>query len=131
MSNLERYKFRGLRLDGNGWAIGVLVYRKSLASIEFETSGRLSGQRLKKVRPVDPETVGQWTGKQVDGVDLYEGDLIGNASGRTAAIAWNDSIAGFDSIAKNEVGNAMGMGMHRLSKVFIIGNIHELLEQAQ
>lgn len=127
MSNLDRYKFRGKRLDGNGWIYGCLHYKDSsdYAAIEFTDFGKLAGQPLRKVRRVDPATVGQWTGKQVNGVDLYEGDIIANGTGRTGEVIWYDNAACWDTRVICGKGRAIGMAIAGLYDVEITGNIHE------
>jgi hypothetical protein len=66
MSNLDRYKFRGKRVDNGEWVCGSLLQIADGAYID----------RGFDQYSVDPATVGQWTGKMVDGAELYEGDLI-------------------------------------------------------
>jgi len=65
-------RFRGLRVDGKGWACGSLV-------IERERPGRtahfiVDGDGLYLL--VKPDTVGQLWKKDCEGVDMYSGDKV-------------------------------------------------------
>jgi hypothetical protein len=89
--------------------------------------------------PVIPESVGQLTGIQdKDDVDIYEGDLIKNESGRVCEVVFNEYCAAFDSEVKVDGGRgAEAYGFKNSlwkTHVTIIGNIHqnpELLEQVK
>jgi hypothetical protein len=89
--------------------------------------------------PVIPKSVGQLTGIQdKDDVDIYEGDLIKNKTGRVCEVVFNEYCAAFDSEVKVDGGRgAEAYGFKNSlwkTHVTIIGNIHqhnELLEQAK
>jgi len=87
---------------------------------------------------VDKKTLGQLTGLQdKKGVDIYEGDLIQNKSGRVCVVAWMDLIASFDCVVVSTVKNDNSHWFtpaYWVSHVEVIGNIHqtpELLEASK
>ena len=72
--SLDRYKFRGKRLDNGEWVIGSL----DLGCHDAFGDEHPAGIRLPNYHaiPVDPATVGQYTGRSIAGVEVYEGDKI-------------------------------------------------------
>lgn len=71
---MREIKFRGRRQNGE-WIHGALI------PTEFSWWGVPSIADKNFRYEVDPETVGQYTGyKDVDGKEIYEGDIIENVS---------------------------------------------------
>ncbi|MBS5021060.1 MAG: hypothetical protein KHZ60_13515 [Alistipes sp.] len=96
---MREIKFRGKRLDGKGWAFGHLVKMWGEWHI-------IDWNDKNTAYPVDPDTVGQYTGlKDKNGREIYEGDIIGGSNGSIngwewpfkSEIKWNDEECGFNT----------------------------------
>lgn len=62
-------KFRGRPLDRRGWVYG---YYFVVAGHHFILPPGRSCLRVEVI----PETVGQYTGRKADGVEIYDGDIV-------------------------------------------------------
>lgn len=76
--------FRGKRKDNGKWAYGYFVYAKSdFDSEEFREADiiphdtdRVYKGEYNVVYPCVPETIGQYTGKDLNGEKLFDGDIV-------------------------------------------------------
>lgn len=135
-------KFRGRHLDKSGWIHGDLAHRDVQVGIAVAGYG--------VVYPVDPATVGQYTGLlDKSGREIYEGDILRGYSyplmndgevNYFAEVVWFDNCPAFgiythkaplSSVRGISDGNCAYMEDWEPDKWEIIGNIHdnpELLE---
>ncbi|MNJ32046.1 YopX protein [compost metagenome] len=83
---MREIKFRGKQLDNGEWVHGDIWQHNGKVDIVYKSEGY----------PVDPETVGQYTGKNdVEGNELYDGDITIDEFGRKSLIYWDDKLARF------------------------------------
>lgn len=134
-------KFRGLRTDGKGWAVGYLAYffdlpQNSMIMPSCYYGTRDFGDEDENGNPkiedelalggftnVNPETVGQFTGhSDCNGIELFEGDTFHMGDPNiTHTVIWRDT--GFMG---KQNGSSSYVGIeHWIERITITGNIHQ------
>lgn len=71
---MREIKFRGNAIDGSGFVEGSLLIGFTGIHYIITMHDHILG--MTTMYEVDEKTVGQFTGLQFNGVDLYEGDII-------------------------------------------------------
>lgn len=109
-------KFRGKRIDNGEWVIGQLVKM-------WEEWHILNSDNVNTAYPVDPATVGQYTGlNDTNSREIYEGDIFqAGYFGGMDVVMWDNENARY--IGRSPQGCISYVG--REPAVKIIGNIHD------
>lgn len=139
-------KYRAKRIDNNEWVYGVPAYCETgecfiLNNVKASKFSKLVEELPKKITDcsfciaddfeVDPETVGQFTGKKdKKGIDVYEGDVF-DVADRYVEVYWNEHLAMWDTKFKAFngkggkwfVGGLKSCDWEQYAEV--VGNIHE------
>ena len=83
---MKEILFRGKRLDNGAWETGSLVIvRMDCHDAQYYIADKMTGYHT----PVDPSTVGQYTGlKDKHGKRIFEGDIAKVLQGKDRDIAY-------------------------------------------
>ena len=132
--------FRGKRLDNGEWVEGFYVradlhwHEKGIHNDWIVCSACANGGWLAlcKRHPVDPSTVGQYTGLTANGKKIFEGDIVkykntdgikfnGVALTVIGKVVYNEKNASFAISGKDEIG-AKHYDYFTVKNIEVIGN---------
>lgn len=145
---MREYLFRGRTTNGY-WVYGSLIHVENYCCIlDHEAQDGYDAAYLDSqigwidgcATPVDPETVGQYTGlEDKNGTSIFEGDIVRTKHGRMCIVVWfaNQGYNGWDLQTITTYENCQRRypdqyDLYLSENLEVVGNIHdnpELLEE--
>jgi len=128
---MREIRFRGKQWDNCEWVYGYLMdwAGRPLIGVYKALGGEATAKDclLWNYRPVDPATVGQFTGlRDRNGTEIYEGDIVQDELGEVFLVEY----VRFGYVLK-QIGEPWCRFPYEYDEYEVIGNIHdnpELLE---
>lgn len=122
-------RFRGKRVDNGEWVEGYIADMGNEACIikpyepYWDEAHKAFRCHPSDIVPVDPSTVGQFTGlKDKDGKEIYEGDIAKDPDGVMYAVRWQRFSAAWEFYNSE----ASMLFVMRCPDMFeVIGNIYD------
>lgn len=115
--------FRGKAADNGRRYLGDLIQSQKNTKIRLHGNGQSQGT------PVNPETIGQYTGlKDKNGIKVFEGDICRDSDGETGIIMYKDFSFCFVARPNDGRGGlcfSLNMYNNASKTLEIIGNIHD------
>lgn len=135
---MDRYVFRGKRLDNGEWAYGAYLNCGGLAFIVGHENVEVSGRSI-MANPsfeVDPKTVGQCRFNDSQNKPTYDGDIVEDERGRQFVVFYSEHFQRLHLRPHNQksksdyeyydkVGVEVFSWTYPDMKLTVIGNIHE------
>lgn len=123
---IENIKFKAKRLDNGEWVCGSLIRNTAGVKERAYIVDNFSSMSDYSVVGVAPSTVCQFTGeKDMNGTEIYIGDIISNLETRSAIeVVWNDILKRLDckfiSGANSRLDVPFGIFISRHKRIIVL-----------
>jgi hypothetical protein len=126
---MDRYLFRGKRVDNGEWVQGCLYYfnLESNPQLPIRTIMALPNTLIDNENEfdADPATIGQCTGlRDKNGTLIFEGDIV-TCGEQAGIISWNNSENGYPHLCWVIYYKSHIRPIHKDTTCEIIGNVHD------
>lgn len=123
---MDRYMFRGKRLDNGEWCFGA-YFNGHFSALIFPEIRHTDSSDLYRVfaHEVDPQTIGQFTGKKADEL-VYDNDILHSGDWESDwVVFWNDEAAGWFCRNLNDLDEVEPLVDVLEADTWVAGNIHD------